>query len=193
MTTPYTTEPGWQIIEPKDHSRFEPALSSDEIWNSSIQGWAEPTIRCFVSHCTYRRRIQPETKAVEKSGNRDISTAPKDGSEILIWREDSGWLLARWIAPCDFLNESELEKMELKDSEEPDWFIADFVSGGRLDGGAPTLWQPLPADPPPTKSAAELAFEELCLEKGLTGLSAVVKDRLKEFYLAGFNQGKKSE
>ena len=91
----------------------------------------------------------------DKGGQRDvvmsdvntIESAPKNGTEILIWREDSGWLLARWIAPCDFLHERELEHFSVKESEEPDWFIADFVSGSRLDGGAPTHWMPLPDAP----------------------------------------------
>lgn len=85
-----------------------------------------------------------------KSEWQPIESAPKDGSEILIWREDAGCLLARWIAPCDFLHERELEN--IKDADEPDWFIADFVSGGRLDGGTPTHWMPLPAPPLPPKS-----------------------------------------
>lgn len=76
------------------------------------------------------------------SDARTIESAPKDGTEILIWREDSGWLLSRWIAPCDFLHERELENM--KDADEPDWFYSDFVCGGRLDGGDPTHWMPLP-------------------------------------------------
>lgn len=73
---------------------------------------------------------------------RSIASAPLNGTEILVWREDAGWLLARWIAPCDFLHERELEN--IKDAEEADWFYADFLSGGRLDGGAPTHWMPLP-------------------------------------------------
>lgn len=78
---------------------------------------------------------------------RSIESAPKDGTEILLWRKDAGWFLARWIAPCDFLHEMELERMGLKDTEEPDWFYADFVSGGRVDDGAPTHWMPLPSPP----------------------------------------------
>ena len=78
---------------------------------------------------------------------RSIASAPLNGTEILVWRKDAGWLLARWIAPCDFLPERELERMELKDTEEPDWFYADFISGGWLDGGAPTHWMPLPDAP----------------------------------------------
>ena len=76
---------------------------------------------------------------------KTIESAPLDGTEILIWREDSGWLLARWIAPCDFLHEREFE--DIKDAEVPDWFIADFVSGCRLDGGEPTHWMSLPEPP----------------------------------------------
>jgi hypothetical protein len=76
---------------------------------------------------------------------RSIETAPRDGTEILMWREDAGWFLARWIAPCDFLHERELENMN--DTENPDWFYADFICGGRWDGGEPTHWSPLPDAP----------------------------------------------
>jgi hypothetical protein len=76
---------------------------------------------------------------------RSIETAPRDGTEILLWREDAGWFLARWIAPCDFLHERELENMN--DTENPDWFYADFICGGRWDGGAPTHWMSLPDAP----------------------------------------------
>lgn len=59
----------------------------------------------------------------------------------------------RWIAPCDFLTDREIEGMDLTTSETEDWFFADFVSGGRLDGDlAPTHWHPLPALPNNTVS-----------------------------------------
>lgn len=73
-----------------------------------------------------------------------ISSAPMNGVEILVWREDTGWLLARWIAPCDFLTEDELA--HIQDADTPDWFYADFVAGGRMDD-PPTHWMPMPNAP----------------------------------------------
>lgn len=90
------------------------------------------------------------TNAARSSLNlvvQSFDSAPRDGTEILAWREDAGWLLIRWVAPCDFLNEKELEQMALEDTEDPDWFYADFVSGGRLDCGEPTHWMPMPDAP----------------------------------------------
>jgi len=79
---------------------------------------------------------------------REIETAPKDGTEILVWREDCGILLARWDVPENFLTESECEKMGAESAEQYDWFYADFVEGGRLDGSEiPTHWMPLPFMP----------------------------------------------
>lgn len=78
---------------------------------------------------------------------KPIETAPKDGTELLLWRADSGVILARWIAPCDFLTDEEIEKNHADDSEEPDWFHADYVQGGRITDGAPTHWMPLPEPP----------------------------------------------
>lgn len=80
-----------------------------------------------------------------------IETAPRDGTEILVYRKDCGVLLARWIALSEFLTDSEIEKSCLtsEEADEPDWFYADFVAGGRLDGGTCTHWQPLPQPPQP--------------------------------------------
>ena len=76
-----------------------------------------------------------------------IETAPKDGTEVLVWRDDCGVLLARWIAPYDFLTESELERMGSKDLDEPDWFCADFIAGFRNNDGPFTHCMPLPNPP----------------------------------------------
>jgi hypothetical protein len=77
-----------------------------------------------------------------------IETAPKDGTEILVYRHDCGILLARWIAAGQFLTEPELASMTDDEVETPDWFVADFVSGCRLDDNeAPTHWMPLPEPP----------------------------------------------
>ena len=79
-----------------------------------------------------------------------IESAPKDGSDMWLWREDSGAFLGRWIAPVDFLTDSEIDTWLAGDpeiAEECDWFFADYVQGGRVTDGPPTHWQPLP--PPP--------------------------------------------
>lgn len=81
-------------------------------------------------------------------GWRDISTAPKNGTEIWLYREDCDAFLGRWIAPCEFLNEDEYEGDDGWD--ECDWFFADFVRGGRVTDGAPTHWMPLPTSPLPS-------------------------------------------
>lgn len=80
-------------------------------------------------------------------GWQDISTAPKDGSEILGWRKDCGIILIRYTAPIDFCTDSECEALG-DSAEQYDWFYADFICGGRLEGEeVPTHWQPLPAQP----------------------------------------------
>lgn len=77
-----------------------------------------------------------------------IKTAPRDGSEVLVWRKDCGVLLARWTCCADFLTEDEIEDMLEEEAFQEDWFYADFVCGGRLDGDlAPVEWLPLPEKP----------------------------------------------
>lgn len=79
---------------------------------------------------------------------QSIETAPKDGTEILGYRKDAGIFLMRWTSPEAFLSERELEQLDSESSESEDWFYADFVAGGRLDGSeVPTHWMPLPEEP----------------------------------------------
>lgn len=84
-----------------------------------------------------------------------IETAPRDGADILAYSEHgcTGMMLVRYIAPCDFLTDSEIEElarngMDDEMLETPDWFAADFIQGSRLSPDCyPTHWQPLPAPP----------------------------------------------
>lgn len=84
-----------------------------------------------------------------------IDTAPKDGTEILAWRDDSGTLLVRWTSLAEFLTDSELEEYDEETTYRDDWFYADFVVGGRLEYDCvPTHWMPLPEPPQPTMKGA---------------------------------------
>jgi hypothetical protein len=84
-----------------------------------------------------------------------IETAPKDGTEILVWREDQDVMLARFIALQDFISTREAEElvdegMSESSLEVPDWFYADFIHGDRLSPDCyPTHWMPLPSPPQP--------------------------------------------
>jgi hypothetical protein len=79
---------------------------------------------------------------------KPIETAPKDGTEILCWREDCDVFMARWSCAVMFMTDSEIEESGMSDEDlhEMDWFYADFIHGGRLDD-APTHWLPLPYIP----------------------------------------------
>ena len=78
-----------------------------------------------------------------------MESAPRDGTEILAWRKDCGTLLVRYTAPMEFMTDDEIEGLDLESAETHDWFYADFISGGRLDGDeTPTLWTPLPEPTP---------------------------------------------
>ena len=83
-----------------------------------------------------------------------MGSAPRDGTEILAWRDDAGVLLVCCTCAADLLTESELEELDEESAESFDWFCADLYGGERLEGSdIPTHWRPLPA--PPTRTEAE--------------------------------------
>lgn len=85
----------------------------------------------------------------ERDKWQPIDDAPKDGTEILLYREDCGVILGRWISPAEFISDGDIAENFTEDEwHEPDWFGADFVSGFRISNdGTPTHWQPLPSPP----------------------------------------------
>ena len=62
---------------------------------------------------------------------KTIDSAPKDGTEILAFREDAGWFMARWDCAASFLNYREIGDLGLSDDDLYDegWFCADFAQG----------------------------------------------------------------
>lgn len=84
-------------------------------------------------------------------GWRPIETAPKDGTEILIWREDCGVLIGRYCSANELLSMTDKDRDELDEESlfNKDWWGGDADGGGyRLQGSeAPTHWMPLPAEP----------------------------------------------
>lgn len=85
------------------------------------------------------------------AGWKPIESAPKDGTEILAWREDCGQFIAKYTSADAFpMTQDELDAMDEETLFAKDWFT-QWPDATRLDGSeAPTLWQPLPVDPCPT-------------------------------------------
>ncbi len=168
MPKPYT-EPGWQIIETKDHRKFLPKLTTDEVLNKYDGTWGRPMDDgIFWPDAIYRRRIQPETKAVEQ-----------------------GWVSVKEVdrLPLSY------DPIYVGNNSEVRLFENGFGCSG-LENGGWTHWMRYvkPAAPTPPKSAAELAFQEQF--KKVNTLSGGLKDHFKETWFAAIewqiNQGKKS-
>jgi hypothetical protein len=87
------------------------------------------------------------------TGWLSIESAPKDGTEILIWREDCGVLMGRYCSANELSTMSDKERDELDEVSlfQEDWWGGDADGGGyRLEGSElPTHWLPLPLPPSP--------------------------------------------
>lgn len=94
--------------------------------------------------------LRGEPEAAGQGRWQLIETAPKDGTEVLAYREDCGPFIARWTNAAELMTTEEMEREQLDDETlfAEDWFYADFIQGGRADGSeAPTHWMPLPEPP----------------------------------------------
>jgi hypothetical protein len=78
-----------------------------------------------------------------------ISTAPKDGTLVMLWDPDGdpNYYIARWFADHRYRREGPFGPFV--------WTNGDPASGIRLARDVPTHWMPLPAPP-----AAVLAVTE---------------------------------
>lgn len=71
---------------------------------------------------------------------REIETAPRDGTDILLFYPPARVILSRWL-------HTEIYHNGVKTSEDRSWTTPFMVLSGR---GSPTHWMPLP-EPPSTE------------------------------------------
>ncbi|WPQ34333.1 hypothetical protein [Achromobacter xylosoxidans] len=107
-----------------------------------------------------------------------IESAPKDGTEILAWREDCGQFIASYTSADAFpLTQAELDAYDEATLFAKDWFT-QWPQALRLEGSEiPTKWQPLPADPCPTcndqGAVGNILTAEPCPDCAAPGVSTV--------------------
>ena len=111
-----------------------------------------------VQNIDHLSRLDPDTvrqlcllalKGLEAHQPRDIATAPRDGTEIRAFREDAGWMVAKYGA-CDMfpLSDSEAEEIPEDSYWQQDWWAYTFDGVQRLEAQeTPTHWMPLPSPP----------------------------------------------
>jgi len=81
-----------------------------------------------------------------------IADAPKDGTEVLGYREDAGIMLISYTSITELFSEQKIKEMEITedDAEQKDWFYSHYTGGGRLEGSEkPTHFMHLPKPPVP--------------------------------------------
>ena len=84
----------------------------------------------------------------ELCGWKPMHTAPKDGTEILAWREDCGVITVKHGCIADIFDEQAMEGLDDDAIFSDDWWCADFNGVFRLEGNeVPTLWMPKPTPP----------------------------------------------
>lgn len=116
----------------KDH---EDAGPRGEMWQSDE----------FLAELAQARTALSEAKA---GGWQPIETAPKDGTEVLCWRDDCGQFIASYTSMDAMpLTQDEIDATDEETLFAKDWFT-QWPQSIRLDGiETPTKWQPLPAPP----------------------------------------------
>jgi hypothetical protein len=94
---------------------------------------------------SYARAALAAAPAVSAPTWQPIETAPRDRTEVLVWREDAGQMIASYTSAESFCTQEDLDQMDEEAIFSLDWFTQ---IGYRMEGSeTPTHWQPLPAEP----------------------------------------------
>lgn len=119
------------------------------------QGWCDDAGQAeSEAIANWNRRAAASGQA----GWQAIETAPRDGAEVLLWREDCGQFIGSYTSGDNFpLTQNEIDMMDEEVLFQKDWFT-QWPDARRLEGSeVPTLWQPLPAAPGATSPSALVA------------------------------------
>lgn len=126
-------------VEPEDMQ------GHDEAVNDHLSG-----LRRDV-HEFRKRRDRAARTALEGAAEQrwqTIETAPKDRTEVLLWRDDCGAFIGSYTSADAFpLTQKELDSFDEETLFAQDWFT-QWPDARRVDGSeTPTHWQALPPAP----------------------------------------------
>ena len=108
----------------------------------------------FAAHpaCAEVRILELEALVLQRW--QPIETAPRDGAEILAWREDCGLFIASFTSlGSPPLSQPEIDATDDEALVAGGWFTQQPHTLRLDDSEAPTHWMPLPM-PPKTDGAA---------------------------------------
>lgn len=136
-------------MTPQEFKAWRTRLGLTQAQAGRALGYTSRWIIAFEQGINHRRQpcviplsVELACKWLEFGEWRDISTAPDDGTPIILSNIDDGYVeFGHFVSPFEMTEDS--------DDETPDWFTTegDYLGSGGVASTAPTHWKPKPQHP----------------------------------------------